>query len=207
MTTKAVGKASIMSFKTTLRYREMTSMRHLLFSIGALLLLAGVSFAQPRPIESAPKAKAPVAPAPSSFGVKYEGGMFGYEHKEEGTLKFDDDNLRLVFFGKDQKEKFQIPYHSVLVIYPQSKSVTSTTGNVVSAIPLPGASLAGFLKEKRQYLIVHFDDPDIEAAKGVVNFKIESKELLDSVLIALAEKAELAQRGEAYYRPKKPKNL
>ena len=51
--------------------------------------------------------------------------------KEDGTLKFDDENERLVFFGKDQKEKFQIPYKSVLVIYPQSKSVTSTTGNVV----------------------------------------------------------------------------
>lgn len=185
----------------------MTSMRHLLFSIGALLLFVGVSFAQPRPIASTPQQPKEVAPAPSSFTVKYEGGMFGYQKKEEGTLKFDDDNMRLVFYGKDQVERFQIPYHSVLVIYPQSKSVTSTTGNVVKNVPLPGASLAGFLKEKRQYLIVHYDDPDIEAAKGIVNFKLDSKELLDSVIIALAEKAELAQRGDAYYRRKKPKNL
>ena len=177
-------------------------MKQILFSIGIALLFGGVSFAQPRPVEAS--SKADVSPAPPSFAARYEGGMFGFSKKEVGTLKFDDDNNRLVFFGQDQKEKFQIPYGSLHIIYPQSKSVTSTTTNVVKALPLPGASLAGFLKEKRQYLIVHFDDPDIEAAEGVVGFKIESKELLDSVLASLAGKAKLTQRGEAYYR-KKPK--
>ena len=204
MTTKAGGKASITLFKTTLRYREMTSMRHLLFSIGALLFVAGVSFAQPRPIETAPKPKAAAAPAPSSVDVKYEGGMFGYNEKEEGVLKFDDDNQRLVFYGKDQKEKFQIPYHSVLVIYPQSKSVTPAAAQVASVVT---GGLAGFIKEKRRYLILHFDDPDIESAKGVINFKLDSKELLDSIILALADKANLSPRGEAYYRSKKTKNL
>ena len=170
--------------------------------IAVVLVFGGLTFAQPRPIETTKSAN--VAAAPGSFEAKYEGGMFGFSKKEMGTLTFDDDNARLVFFGQDQKEKFQIPYRSVHIIYPQSKSVTSTTGNVVKMVPLPGASLAGFLKEKRQYLIVHFDDPDIEAAEGVVGFKIESKELLDSVLVSLAGKAKLAQRGEAYYR-KKPK--
>ncbi len=132
--------------------------------------------------------------------------MFGYNEKETGMLKFDDDNERLVFFGKDQKEKFHIPYKSVLVIYPQSKSVTSTAGNVVSHIPLPGAGLAGLIKEKRRYLVLHFDDPDVEAAKGILNFKLEDKQLLDSVLQALAAKARLTQRGEAYYRPRAIKN-
>lgn len=171
------------------------------------LLLSAVAFGQPRPMESGPKAPASGAKAaPSSFAAKYEGGMFGFNDKEEGTLKFDDENERLVFFGKDQKEKFHIPYKSVLVIYPQSKSVTSTTGSVISHIPLPGAGLAGFMKEKRRYLVMHFDDPDVEAAKGLVNFKIEDKELLDAVLQSLAGKASLQQRGDAYYRPKKIKN-
>ncbi len=132
--------------------------------------------------------------------------MFGYREKEVGTLRFDDDNERLVFFGKDQKEKFHIPYKSVLVIYPNSKSVTSTTGTVVRHIPLPGAGLAGLLREKRRYLVLHFDDPDVEAAKGMLNFKLENKELLESVLHSLAGKAKLTQRGDAYYRPKKIKN-
>ena len=107
----------------------------------------------------------------------------------------------MVFYGPDGKELFGIPYDALLVIYPQSKSVTSTTGNVVSHIPLPGAGLAGFIKEKRQYLIVQFDDPDVDA-KGTVNFKIENKELLDSVIQTLAEKAALQPRGDAYYKPK-----
>ncbi len=120
-------------------------------------------------------------------------------------LKFDDDNQRLVFFGKDQKEKFSIPYKSVQVIYPQSRSVTSTTGQVVRNIPLPGAFLDTLIKEKRRYLVLHFDDPDVEA-RGLVNFKLDNKELLDSVLQSLAGKANLTQRGDAYYRPKKIKN-
>ena len=49
-------------------------------------------------------------------------------------------------------------------------------------------------------------DPDVEAAKGVVNFKLEDKALLDSVIQSLAGKAKLTQRGDAYYRPKQIKN-
>jgi hypothetical protein len=180
-----------------------------IFLIGiALFLGASAGFAQPRPAEPASKqtAPAPAKPAPVSFEAKYEGGMFGYNEKQVGTLKFDDDNSRLVFFGKDQKEKFHIPYKSVLVIYPQSRSVTSNTGNVVRHIPYPGAALGGLIREKRRYLIMHFDDPDVEAARGVLNFKLGNKELLDSVLQTLAGKAELTQRGDAYYRAKKIKN-
>jgi len=184
-------------------------MNRIHFLLIALFLGAVSISAQPRPIEASPKIinALPVAPAPISFEAKYEGGMFGYTEKEVGTLRFDDENQRLVFFGKNQKEKFAIPYQSVLVIYPQSKSVTSTTGNVVSHIPLPGASLAGLIKEKRRFLVLHFDDPDVEAAKGLVNFKLETKELLDSVIQSLAGKANLQQRGDAFYRPKKVKEI
>jgi hypothetical protein len=174
----------------------------------ALFITASAGFAQPRPVASTtkPAAATPAKPAPVSFEAKYEGGMFGFNRKEEGTLRFDDANDRLVFFGKDQKEKFHIPYKSVLVIYPQSRSVTSNTGNVVRHIPLPGAVLGGLIREKRRYLIMHFDDPDVEMARGILNFKLEDKALLDSVLQTLADKAELTQRGDAYYRPKKIKN-
>lgn len=183
-------------------------MKRIYFLIVALFLCASAAFAQPRPVErtptlpSNPKAL-PAAPAPVSFAAKYEGGMFGFSKKEEGTLKFDDDNQRLIFFGKDQKEKFSIPYGAVLVIYPQSKSVTSTAGQVVKNVPLPGAMLGGLIKEKRSYMILHFEDPDIEAARGIVNFKLATKELLDAVIQSLAGKADLAQRGDAFYKPKK----
>ncbi|MDQ3798804.1 MAG: hypothetical protein M3384_05085 [Acidobacteriota bacterium] len=163
--------------------------------------VTGVS-AQPRPVETKAPPTAPPKPAPQSFAAKYEGGMFGFSEKEQGTLKFDDINERIVFFGKDQKEKFGIPYDAMLIIYPQSQSVRTTTGNVVRALPLPGAMLGGLIREKRRYLIVHYQDTDVDA-KGIVNFRIEDKELLDSVLATLAEKAEMKLRGDAYVRPKK----
>lgn len=160
-----------------------------------------VATAQPRPVEKTGKSEIKAAPAPESFEAKYEGGMIGYSSKIEGSLKFDDANQRLIFRGKDQKEMFGIPYEALLALYPQSQSVTTSTGNVISHIPLPGAGLAGFMKEKRRYMIVQFDDPDVNI-KGTANFRIENKELLDSVIQTLADKAKLTQRGDAYYRPK-----
>ena len=209
MTTKTGPNASIEAF-TKLDsprriFKKDTSMKRINFLIIALFLCAGAVGAQPRPVGAAAQPAASGS-APASFEAKYEGGMFGFNRREVGTLKFDDDNARLVFFDKEQKEKFSIPYKSVLVIYPQSRSVTSTTGNVVSHVPLPGAFLGSFIKEKRRYLILHFDDPDVEAARGILNFKLENKELLDAVIKSLAGKADLTQRGDSYYRPKKIKN-
>ncbi len=175
-------------------------MKKVLFFL-ALSLFIGASMvsAQPRPVDKTTTPKT-VKPAPSSFEAKYEGGMFGFGKKEEGTLKFDDANARLVFFSKEQKEQFSIPYKAMLIVSPQSQSVQSTTGKVVSVVPYAGL-LGGFIKEKRRYLIINFDDPDVEA-KGLVNFKIDDKELLDSVIAALGTKAELKPRGDAFYRPK-----
>ena len=176
-------------------------MKKLMFFLCAVLFAFSFNLsAQPRPVEKPTPAPTPVKPAPASFAAKYEGGMFGFSKKQDGTLKFDDDNERLVFFGEDAKEKFSIPYKSMLVIFPQSRSVQTTTGKVVSVIPY-GSLLGGFIKEKRRYLIINFDDPDVEA-KGMANFRLEDRELLDSVLVALAQKAELKARGEAFFRPK-----
>lgn len=174
-----------------------------LFFLLVLSMFACVSFvaAQPRPVEKTSTPAAQRKEAPASFEAKYEGGMFGYNDSEKGMLKFDDTNERIVFYGVDQKEKFSIPYEAMLVIYPQSQSVRTTTGTVISAIPLPGAGLAGLMREKRRYLVVQFDDPDVDV-KGVVNFKLEDKELLDSVLHTLGKKAKLTERGDAYFRPK-----
>ena len=175
-------------------------MKKIIFSILLTLVFSAISFAQPRPADKTNTA--PKTQAPASFKAKYEGGMFGYSKKETGTLKFDDINSRLIFFGKDQKEWFGIPYDALQVIYPNSQSVTSTKGNVISAIPLPGSFLGGFIKKKRRYMIAQFADPDIENARGTLSFKIENQELLDSVIQTLAEKAKLTQRGDAYYKPR-----
>jgi len=181
-------------------------MKKILFFLAlSLFACAAVVSAQPRPIETPKPTATPVKPAPASFETKYEGGMFGYNKKEEGTLKFDDDNSRLVFFGKDQKEKFAVPYKSMLIVSPESQRVQSTTGKVVSVIPYAGL-LGGFIKERRRYLVINFDDPDVEA-KGVVNFRIDDQALLNSVIAALGYKAELRQRGDGYIRPKVVKEV
>jgi hypothetical protein len=175
-----------------------------LFLIMIAVVMSATAFGQPRPPERTAERAAARKPAPANVPAKYEGGMYGFSQKVIGTLRFDDVNERLVFFGEDQKELFGLPYDSFLVIYPQSKSVTSTTGSVVSHIPVPGAVLGDFIKEKRRYLIVQFDDPDVDA-KGVVNFKIDDKEVLDLIIQTLADKAGLQPRGDAYYKPKSAK--
>ncbi len=172
------------------------------FSLLCAILFAFsmIAFAQPRTPQTAEEKKT-VAKAPDSFTAKYEGGLIGYSKKETGMLKFDDINERLVFFGKDQKEKFSIPYQAMQFLSPSSKSQTSTTGTVVSMIPVPGAGLAGlFMKEKKRYLVIQFSDPDVGEARGITNFKIENKELLESVIYTLGEKAKMKQRGDSYFR-------
>lgn len=181
----------------------MKKISTLLF-LSLFVFAAGVFAQQPRVAEK-PSAGDPDAPkpaaAPASFEAKYEGGIYGYSKKEEGTLKFDDANDRLVFFGKDGKEKLSVPYKSMLVIYPQSQSVQSTTGQVVSMIPY-GGIFGGFIKEKRRFLVINYDDPDVDV-KGLVNFKVDTKELLDSVIYTLGQKAAMKQRGDAFYRERK----
>lgn len=160
--------------------------------------------AQPRMVEKKPEETVKSGTlAQISYKARYEGGMFGFSEKETGTMKFDGTNQRLVFFGKDGKEKFGIPYEAIQVIYPQSKSVQSTGGKVMQQVPLPGAGIAGiFMKNKTRYMIVNFADQDIDA-KGAINFKFDSKEQLQSAIETLGSKAEMQQRGDAYYRLKK----
>lgn len=176
-------------------------MKKIVYSLAfTILCFAGAAFAQPRMVEKKYE-KNPAIIAPISFQAKYEGGMFGFSKKQEGTLKFDDANFRLVFFSKENKEQFAIPYQAIIVIYPQTQSVQSTGGKVVQHVPLPGAGIAGmFMKDKKRYMIVNFDDPDINA-KGSINFKLESREMLEKVINTLGDKAEMQQRGDAYYRP------
>jgi len=174
-----------------------------LFTLSLFVCVSIIS-AQPRPVEKKSEQKTVQnnsvrTPAPSSFTAKYEGGMFGFDEKQEGSLKMDDANERLVFFGKDQKEKFSIPFEAMMLVYTGTKSVRSGAGTAVSVIPLPGAGLAGLFREKRRYLVISFSDPNVEA-RGVVNFKLENDQVRVAVVHALGEKAKLTQRGDGYYR-------
>lgn len=182
-------------------------MRKILFSLAfGLFVCASVVSAQPRIIEKKSAQVPAVTLSTVSYKARYEGGMFGFSEKQTGMMKFDGTNLRLIFFGKDGKELFGIPYEAIQIIYPQSKSVQSTGGKVMERLPLPGAGIAGiFMKNKTRYMVVNFDDRDVDA-KGAVNFKFDNGEVLQNAIQTLGSKAEMQQRGDAYYRLKpKPK--
>lgn len=139
--------------------------------------------------------------APNTFAAQYQGGMFGYAKKIKGTLTYDDANKRFVFRDKENKEIFGFPYKSLIVVYGSSQSARSTGATVASAIPVPGASLLGLIRSKNRFLVLQFDDQDSNV-RGNTSFKIANKALLESVVQTLGDKAELKQRGDAYYRPR-----
>ena len=175
-------------------------MKKLLFGILTLFCFSFAIYAQPRPMDKT--SPATTTPLPDSFKARYDSGIFGSTGKESGYFKFDDANERAVFYRKDNKEIFSIPYASIVVIYPDVKEHVSQTGNVISRLPLPGAGLAGLKSTESKYLVINFDDPDVDA-KGTASFKFNDKKLLLTFIDALGAKAKLKQRGQAYYRPKR----
>lgn len=175
-------------------------MKKIFLVIFALLSFSAMMYAQPRPVDNSGGKSA--KPLPESFKARYDGGIFGSTGKEKGYFKFDDANERVVFYREDKRELFTIPYASLLVIYPDVKEHMSQTGNVISRLPLPGAGLAGLKSTESKYLVINFDDPDVDA-KGTANFKFNDKELLITFIDALGTRAKMKQRGQAYYRPKK----
>jgi hypothetical protein len=196
--------------------------KYQILPIAALLLLTtltGVASAQrartisvplPPPGASLPPPDGtnfPVAPpvnAPKTVKAKYEGGIFGYNKKQTGTLNFDDEGQRLVFRDKAQKEYISIPYKSIAAAYADTQSRRPTAASV-----LGGASIytlpALLIRKKYRYLTMQFSDPDTRVA-GVTSFKMDNKELLENILAAVAYKAQLSPRGEAFVRLNKPKD-
>jgi TonB family protein len=143
----------------------------------------------------------PAATAPSTVKAKYEGGVFGYTKKQDGTLTFDDTNNRLVFKDKKQKEVLFIPYEAVIQAFADTQSRRPAAASVVSAIPVPyGLNLpAMFIKKKYRYLTMQFYDDNSQVG-GVTSFKLANKELVDSVVSTLAYKAGLIARGQVFVR-------
>lgn len=176
----------------------------------ALALTAQAAHAQRPPVMNDPaqtppapaaRQQTPSAPAPATVKVKYEGGVLGCR-KQDGWLSFDDYNSRLVFKDKQQRELFSISYNTLLAAWPDTKSRTSTAGQVIAGTAPYGLGLPALLmRSKTRYLVLQYRDPDTDA-QGTTSFKIGSKELLNSVLQTLAGKAELTQRGDAYVRTK-----
>lgn len=167
-------------------------------------LLATGAFAQrPRTVNDEPPTSAKTtntAPAPSTMKAKYEGGVFGYPNKMSGSLTLDDANRRLVFRDGKQKERMSIPYNAITGAYGDSHSVRPAAATVASNIPFYGIP-AGFIKTKVRYLTLQFNDPDSNVS-GITSFRLENRDVLESVLNALAANAGLTKRGEVFIKKK-----
>jgi len=173
------------------------------------LLLLGVfltgAFAQrPRTADNGP-AKASATPqAPTTVKAKYEGGVFGYTKTMEGTLTFDDENKMLVFKDKKPPKEIHIPYEAISSAFADTQKRRPAAATVASHIPVIYALPAHFIKTKVRYLTLQFSDPD-SRVNGVTSFKLENKELLNSVLMRLANTTGMTQRGDIYVK-KRPED-
>jgi len=176
--------------------------------ISALLLLGALftgAYAQrPRSMDPQPSPAAKTAavkPAPTTVKAKYEGGVFGFRKTMEGTLMFDDMNNRLLFKDKTPPKEISIPYEAITQAFADTQKRRPGAATVASAVPLIYSLPAHFIKTKVRYLTLQYVDPDSKVS-GVTSFKLENKEVLESVLVALAEKSNMALRGDVYVKKK-----
>jgi hypothetical protein len=182
---------------------------HKLLAACLVLALAAVAAPaqRPRAVESPDETNArlptPQAP-PKVIKAKYMGGYLGYRKKQEGMLAFDERNQRLIFLDKNEREIVSIAYEAVLVTFADTeerRTMGEGTQRVllgtVGVLALPGM----LFKKKFEFLTIQYRDPDTDA-EGVTQFKLRSRDELDSVVHALAKKAGLVQRGAIYVRKK-----
>ena len=153
--------------------------------------------------QPAQTSKVPTPPAPPRVvPAKYMGGFAGYRQKQEGMLTFDDRNRRLVFRDKNEKEIFSISYDAVMVAFADSET-RKLMGNGTQQVVMGTAGILGapglLFKKKFLYLTIQFEDPDTYL-KGTTQFKLDNREIIDSVAYALAQRAGLMQQGEIYVR-------
>jgi hypothetical protein len=174
-------------------------------TISALVLLgvlATGAFAQrPRSMDPNPEQTPAPAPAPKTVKAKYEGGVFGYTKTMEGTLTFDDGNNRLLFKDKKPPKEIHIPYEAITSAFADTQKRQPAAATVASHIPVIYALPAHFIKTKVRYLTIQFNDP-YSKVSGITSFKLENRQMLDSVLKALAEKTGLTLRGDVYVKKK-----
>jgi hypothetical protein len=163
-----------------------------------VLLLSAAHAQRPRSVSDPSNTSAGTMSAPQTVNANYEGGVFGYNKKINGTLTFDDTNERLLFRNKQQREVLFIPYKAVLSAFADVKSKRPIAADIASRTSIFGLP-ALLIKRKFRYLTLQYRDPDTNA-QGITSFKLENKETLEAVLNTLAGKAGLTARGEVFVR-------
>jgi hypothetical protein len=117
----------------------------------------------------------------------------------EGTLSFDDTNQRLLF-RKDNKDVFFIPYNAVNSAFADTQKRRPAAATVGQVVPYLGWPI-GLIKTKVRYLTLQYSDPDTRVS-GVTSFRLDNKDLVDSVVFTLANKAGMVPRGDVYIKKK-----
>jgi len=140
-------------------------------------------------------------PVPKTVKAKYEGGVFGYTKTMEGTLTLDDENSQLLFKDKKTPKQIHIPYEAVTSAFADTQKRQPAAATIAGSVPVIFAMPAKFIKTKVRYLTLQYSDPDSNQ-NGVTSFKLENKEVLNSVLAALAVKTGMTQRGDIYVKKK-----
>jgi hypothetical protein len=162
-------------------------------------LITGAFAQRPRTMEAAPSPKSEPRAAPKTVKAKYEGGVFGYTKTMEGTLTLDDENARVLFKDKKTPKEISIPYESLTGAFGDTKKVQPAAATVASSVPVIFTMPAKFIKTKVRYLTLQYSDPDSKQ-NGVTSFRLENKELLESVLATLARKTGMTLRGDIYVK-------
>jgi hypothetical protein len=163
------------------------------------VLLTGAFAQRPRTTEPEPDKTSTPAPAPKTVKAKYEGGVFGYNKTMEGTLTFDDENNRLLFKDKKPPKEISIPYEAITSAFADTQKRQPRAATIASHIPVIYSLPAHFIRKKVRYLTLQYSDPD-SRVNGITSFKLENKEVLASVLAALAQKTGMQQRGDIYVK-------
>ena len=153
--------------------------------------------------QKTPKVSVPAPPAPPKVvPAKYMGGFAGYRKKQEGMLTFDDRNQRLVFRDKNEKEVISISYDAVMVAFADHET-RRLMGDGTRSVVLGTAGILGLpgllFKKNFEYLTIQFEDPETYL-KGVTQFKLKDKDIIESMAYALAQRAGLVQQGQIYTR-------
>src|SRR5437660_12827968 len=101
-----------------------------------------------------PSTSMPAPPAaPATVKAKYEGGVFGYKKRVDGTLNFDDTNQRLIFRdGKGKDTGIFLPYKSITGAYGDSHRVQPAAATVAGEGPSLYSLPARLIKHKVEYL-------------------------------------------------------
>jgi len=128
-------------------------------------------------------------PAPPTVKAKYEGGVFGYKKKIDGTLNFDDTNQRFWCFGMtSRKEILFIPYNAITGAYGDTHAVQPAAASVISHVPYVGLPAS---PHQNKCVTSRFNTTIPTAKSRRHSFRLENKDILDSVLNTVAAKSRL----------------